>query len=131
MVQKEGSSYNLMTSVQSYKDLIVWQKSHVFAVSIYRATESFPRREDFGLTSQLRRAAVSIPSNIAEGYRRHSRKEYRQFLRIAFGSSGEVETQLLLAYEIGYLKKETYDLLDLQLTEILKMLNAIINKLSD
>lgn len=82
---------------QSYKELIVWQKAMILAQEIYRLTEALPRSEVFGLTSQMRRSAVSIPSNIAEGYMRNTRKEYAQFLKIASGSAAELETQLLLA----------------------------------
>jgi four helix bundle protein len=99
----------MKSKITSYKDLIVWQKSYQFTLLLYKVTSSFPQKEEFGLTSQLRRASVSIPSNIAEGYRRGSRKEYRQFLRISFGSAGEIETQLLLAKDIGYISAGQYD----------------------
>ena len=90
-------------SVQSYRELIVWQKAIDLVVAIYRITQSFPREEAFGLTSQLRRAAVSIPSNIAEGQGRRSAKEFQRFLDIARGSLQEVETQLLIANRLHYL----------------------------
>lgn len=90
----------MMETLHSYKDLIVWQKAIKLAVMIYQITSSFPKEEVYGLTSQLRRAAVSIPSNIAEGRHRGSRKDFLQFLRIAYASGAEVETQLLIAKEV-------------------------------
>ena len=84
----------------SFKDLLIWQRSVVFAKEIYKLTARLPRDEQYGLASQLRRAAVSIPSNIAEGSKRGTRKDFRQFLHIASGSAAEVETQLIIAAEI-------------------------------
>ena len=88
--------------LRSYRDLLVWQKAVELAVLIYRLTEGFPTREIYGLASQIRRAGVSVPSNIAEGYGRGSRKEYLQFLSIAQGSLKELETQTILAQRLGY-----------------------------
>jgi four helix bundle protein len=93
--------------VQSYRDLRVWKTAVELALEVYRITESFPQSERFGLTSQLRRAAVSIASNIAEGHARSSRGEYRNFLSIARGSAVEVEVQLFLAEQIGYVQSST------------------------
>jgi len=90
--------------VKSYKDLLVWQRSIQLSLAIYRLTSSFPAEERYGLSSQLRRAGVSVPSNIAEGYGRGSRKDYKQFLAIARGSTLEVQTQLIIANELGYCK---------------------------
>jgi len=90
--------------VQSYRDLRVWKTAVELALEVYRITESFPQSERFGLTSQLRRAAVSIASNIAEGHGRSSRGEFRNFLSIARGSAIEVEMQLYLAEQIGYVQ---------------------------
>ena len=98
---------------QSYKDLVAWQKAMDLVTATYRSTASFPKEEQFGLTSQLRRAAVSIPSNIAEGQGRLSEKEFRYFLGQARGSLMEVETQLQIAQNLGYLKAA-------QTTEVLK-----------
>lgn len=107
----------------------MWQKSKDFAVKIYKVTEKFPNSEKFGLSDQLRRASVSIPSNIAEGFRRRHPKEKIQFLRISYGSGAEVETQLIIAGGLGYVAGS--DLLDLQsdLSQIMKMINVVINKL--
>src|SRR5579862_7466163 len=90
-------------SVRNYRDLIVWQKAMDLATLVYQSTESFPQKEVFGLTNQLRRAAVSIPSNIAEGQGRNSNLDFRRFLGISRGSLQEVETQLELARRLGYL----------------------------
>jgi four helix bundle protein len=95
------------TGVQSYRDLRVWKTSVELALEVYRITESFPQSERFGLTSQLRRAAVSVASNIAEGHARSTRGEYRSFLSIARGSAIEVEVQLFLAEQIGYVQTPT------------------------
>ena len=94
------------TSVKSFHDLIVWQKSMELVTAIYQVSQKFPKEEIFGLTSQIRRAAVSIPSNIAEGRGKSSVGEFQQFLYHARGSLAEVETQLLIAINLGYLTKE-------------------------
>jgi len=85
-----------------FKDLIVWQKSYALALVVYRVTSGFPKSETYGLSQQMRKAAVSIPSNIAEGYGRQHRAEYDQFLSIAYGSLLELETQFLLASDLKY-----------------------------
>ena len=87
---------------KSFKDLIVWQRSYKLVLAIYKATRNFPKSEDYGLSQQMRRAAVSIPSNIAEGYGRKHKAEYNQFLSIAYGSLLELETQFLLAKDLEY-----------------------------
>ena len=92
--------------IKNYKDLIVWQKAMDLAAEIHRLTRSFPREELYGLTSQIRRAAVSVPSNIAEGQARQSTAEFRNFLSISQGSLAEVETQLLLAQRFQYLQPQ-------------------------
>ncbi|HIJ72435.1 MAG TPA: four helix bundle protein [Planctomycetes bacterium] len=88
---------------KSFKDLIVWQKSYKLVLEIYKTTRDFPKSEDYGLSQQMRRAAVSIPSNIAEGYGRKHKAEYNQFLSIAYGSLLELETQFLLAKDLNYI----------------------------
>lgn len=115
--------------MSSHKDLIVWQKSIEFVTNIYLVTKSFPKEELFGLTSQLRRAAVSIASNIAEGSGRKHEKELIQFLYIALGSSSEIETQLLIAKNINYIDEQIYVSLNNMLSEISKMLIGFIRKL--
>jgi len=116
--------------MQSYKDLIVWQKSFELVKVVYNLSKKFPKEELYGLTSQIRRATVSIPSNIAEGYTRKSRQEYTQFLRIAFGSGAELETQLLLAKDLKLAPtEEIYNVYN-QLQEVMKMLNKLISSLN-
>jgi four helix bundle protein len=116
--------------VNSYRDLIVWQKSINLTVIIYELTEKLPRYELYGLVSQMRRAAVSISSNIAEGYRRRSRKEFRRFLEIAFGSGAELETQLVIVKQLPLGKGLDFKNTDSLLDEVMKMLNSMIRNLS-
>ncbi|OGG72852.1 hypothetical protein A3A38_02705 [Candidatus Kaiserbacteria bacterium RIFCSPLOWO2_01_FULL_53_17] len=111
--------------MQTYRDLIVWQRSIQLVKAVYRLTERFPKAEMFGLTSQMRRAAVSIPANIAEGYARKHRAEYLQFLRISFGSGAELETFIILAEELELAtKSETANTAQL-LDETMRMLNKL------
>ena len=110
----------------SYKDLIEWRKAMELVTEIYRATREFPRDELYGLTNQLRRAAVSVPSNIAEGQARFSRKEFRHFLSHARGSLVEVETQLTIAQNPGYLNPQLTQPLLAQAAELGKILNGLI-----
>lgn len=114
---------------QSHKDLIVWQKSMELVVEIYKLTNDFPKSEVYGLTSQMRRSAVSIPSNIAEGRRRGSRKDFAQFLNIAFGSGAELETQIEIAKSLRYADSLNYLLAEQLLDEIMRMLNTMISNL--
>ena len=111
---------------QSFKDLIVWQKAKLLAVLIYKLTEQFPDSEKFGLTSQMRRAAVSISSNIAESYHRSHHKEKNQFLWIAFGSGAELESQIEISKEL-YPKIE-YTTAEQTLIEVQKILNNFLSK---
>lgn len=115
--------------IQSYKELVVWQKSMVLCQKVYKLSESFPKTETFGLTSQMRRSAVSIPSNIAEGKYRGTRKDFAQFLRIARGSTAELETQIILTINLGLTKKENLVEIESLIEEISKMLSVLINKL--
>src|SRR4051812_45062202 len=112
--------------INNFTDLRVWQEAHKLAIVIYKETESFPKHELFGLVSQLRRAAVSVTSNIAEGFSRHSSKEKIQFYSVAHGSLTEVENQLLLARDINYLTPDVYTVIYAQLTTVHKLLNAFI-----
>ncbi|WP_078429767.1 four helix bundle protein [Alkalihalobacterium alkalinitrilicum] len=109
--------------------LIVWQKSHQLVLNVYKITKDFPKDEQYGLTSQIRRAAVSVPSNIVEGKARGSNKEYKRFLLIARGSLEEVKYQMLLAKELKYINIEDYEELSKRANEIGKMLNGIIRSL--
>jgi len=110
---------------KSFKDLIVWQKAYTLVMEIYKITKDFPNNEVYGLSSQMRRAAVSMPSNIAEGYGRRYNKEYKQFLSVAYSSLCELETQYLLSIDLGYIKRsETIENL---MTEVGSMLYCMIN----
>jgi len=111
-----------MAGAKGYKDLIVWQVAVNFVVEVYKATNGFPREEMYGLTSQIRRAAVSIPSNIAEGQARNSPRTFGNHLNIALGSSAEIETQLIVAQKIGYLPEASREKLVKELTEIVRNL---------
>ncbi|MCC1483677.1 four helix bundle protein [Winogradskyella immobilis] len=104
-----------------FKDLEIWKKGRLFCSNIYTITSNFPDYEKFGLTNQLRRASVSIPSNIAEGSSRHSNKDFSRFLQITLGSAYEVETQLLIAFDLNFINKEELDDLLKQLESIIKM----------
>lgn len=115
--------------MNSYKELIVWQKSIELVVEIYQLTDKFPKSELYGLTSQMKRAAVSIPSNIAEGYIRKHHREYIQFLRIAFGSGGELETQIIVAKKLKFTANKNFEKSENLLEEIMKMLNKLISNL--
>ncbi len=113
----------------NFKELLVWQKSIDFVTGIYKITETFPKTEIYGLVSQIRRAAVSIPSNIAEGNSRRSKPDYLQFLKIARGSCAEVETQLIISKNLGFLNEDNYLKLNQEIIELSKMLNGLINSL--
>lgn len=116
-------------TIGSFKDLIVWHRSMDLAVRIYRITQKLPASEQFGLTSQLRRASVSIPSNIAEGYGRQSTGSYRQFLSISRGSLMEIETQINICDRLKYLAQSDTENIFKEITEISKMLTSLISKI--
>jgi four helix bundle protein len=113
-----------------FEDLIVWQKGIDLVKNIYALTRQFPQDERFGLTSQMRRAAVSIPSNIAEGHARHTTKEYVLFVSNAEGSVAELQTQVRIAIELGYCISETVSIVVSQMAEVRKMLNALRRELN-
>lgn len=116
--------------MQTYRDLVVWQRSIQLVKVIYQLTEKFPKSEMFGLVSQMRRATVSIPANIAEGSVRKHRPEFLQFLRIAFGSGAELETFLVLTKELGFAKDADIQSTEESLDEIMRMLNGLISSLN-
>ncbi|MFA5021776.1 MAG: four helix bundle protein [Patescibacteria group bacterium] len=118
-----------MAQITNYRDLIVWQKSIKLVIAIYKLTEKFPSSEVYGLSAQMRRAAVSIPSNIAEGKARGSQKNYRVFLLHAFGSGAELEAQLEITKQLPFGKYLDYSEVGSILLEVMKMLNSLINKL--
>ncbi len=116
-------------SAKNYRELIVWQEGIKLAKSVYKLTEKFPRQETYALADQVRRAVVSVPSNIAEGQARKAPGDFRRFLHIALGSLAEVDTQLILAQEFGYLNKEDTKMLDDQIQRLRKKIYALINSL--
>ncbi len=118
-----------MISVRTHKDLEVWKLSIDFVTEIYAITKSYPKEEQFGITNQIRRAAVSVPSNIAEGAGRRSDKEFLQFLYIALGSVQEIDTQLLISLNLEFISKSDYDNLMTKLNQISKMLFGLIKSI--
>jgi four helix bundle protein len=114
---------------RTHKDLDVWKKSISFVTSIYKITKPFPREELYGLVSQVRRASVSIPSNIAEGAVRKGKQEFKQFLYIALSSAAEVDTQLIISQNLDYIEKEAFEKLILELNSISKMIQGLIKSL--
>ena len=115
--------------IKSYKELIVWQKSIKLVKEVFILTGLFPKSEIYGISSQMRRASISIPSNIAEGYGRKSTKDYIRFYSIAFGSSLELETQLIIAKDLGFAEKNAFSKTDQLLEEVLRMLNSMTTKM--
>jgi len=115
---------------QNYKDLIVWQRAMQLAKEIYTLTKKMPKEELYGLTNQMRRACISIPSNIAEGHARRGKKEFAQFLSIATGSRAELQTQLLLCVDIGYLPRLDIEPAMSLSEEVGRMLSSLLQKLT-
>ena len=120
-----------MGKINSYKDLIVWQRSMELVTEIYNLTEELPKSETYGLVSQMRRCAVAIPSNIAEGQKRGHSKEFLQFLHISYGSGAELETQIEICKRLPKLKKLDYNKTETLLLETMKMLNVLISSLKN
>jgi four helix bundle protein len=121
----------LSEKLKSYKELKVWQRSYQLCLEIYKITKGFPDEEKYGLTSQLRRAAVSVPSNVSEGYGRKTTPEYIQFLYIAYGSVCEIETQILLSGDLGYISNGRLEMLKEGIREVERMLKASIRSLEN
>jgi four helix bundle protein len=119
-----------MSEIKSYRDLLIWQKGIAFVKRIYQETNHFPDSERYGLTNQMRRAAVSIPSNIAEGQARQHSGEFRQFLFIALGSIAEIETQIIISQELGFLTESVSASLQADLLEIQKMTRTLASRIS-
>ena len=118
-----------MEQIKSYNDLIVWQKAIALVKDIYKVSQLFPKEEVYGLTSQIRRLSVSIPSNIAEGHARNTTGEYIQFLGIARGSLAELDTQIIIATSLDFLSKEQEKLLRDKTAEVNRLTNALIKSL--
>jgi four helix bundle protein len=120
-----------MGQIKKLTDLRAWQEGHILVVNVYRATDSFPKNEQFGLTSQIRRAVISITSNIAEGLSRQTRADKIHFYIMAHGSATEVQNQLLAARDIGYLNKETFIDLANQSVIVHKIITGLIKSLKE
>ncbi|MDP2598661.1 MAG: four helix bundle protein [Candidatus Liptonbacteria bacterium] len=116
--------------MKNFKDLLVWQKSIELVVSVYTITKGFPTEEKYGLTNQLRRAAISIPSNIAEGNMRSTGRDFKQFVAIARGPCSEVETQNIIAERLGYIQNDDCAQLSKQIDELSRMLGSFYASLS-
>jgi len=114
--------------MQNYRALKVWQKAHVFTLDIYKITQTFPKTETYSLVNQMKRSASSIPTNIAEGCGRNSNSDLAYFLNIALGSSNEIDYQVLLVKDLGYISQESYETLESQIGEIKAMLINLISK---
>lgn len=114
--------------MQDFHKLVVWQKAHTWVLNVYKFTNRFPDTERFGLTSQLRRAAASIPANVAEGCGRGGRNEFSRFVQIAMGSASESEYHVLLAKDLGYLKPSDYESLRLGIQEVKRMLASLLKR---
>lgn len=115
--------------MKTFRELLVWQKSMNFVTEIYKASKSFPQEENFGLTSQIRRSSISIPSNISEGYGREGLNDYLRFLNIAMSSLFELQTQIEIAYNLEYIKKDEFEKLYEMSREIERMLSSFIRSL--
>ena len=115
--------------LKNFKELKVWQKSYKLCLKVYKITKKFPKTEVYSFTSQMRRAALSIPCNIAEGYGRKTTPDYLRFLYMSYGSICELETQILLAGDLGYLEKENFSVLHSAIGEVERMLKALIKSI--
>jgi four helix bundle protein len=126
-----GQEADRSMTVKHYSELIAWQKAMDLVVQVYHSTDHFPQREVFGLTNQMRRAVVSIPSNIAEGQGRATTKDFRRFLAVARGSLQELETQILIAHRLAYLDEQTRTHLLDATREVARIINGLTNALAD
>ena len=115
--------------MKDFRQLKVWEKAHQLALAVYKATKSFPKEELYGLTSQIRRASMSIPTNIAEGCGRNTDAEFARFLQIAMGSASETEYQLILAHDLEFLSKDAHEQLHTDVEEVKRMLASLLKTL--
>ena len=115
--------------MKDFRQLKVWEKAHHLALEVYRATATFPKEELYGLMSQLRRASVSVPTNIAEGCGRNTDADFARFLQIAMGSASETEYEIILAFDLGFLSKTQFEELQSKAEEVKKMLTSILKTL--
>ena len=116
-------------AIKTYRELNIWKSGIELVKQVYAVTENFPKQELYGLVSQMRRSAVSMPSNVAEGFRRYHNKEYKQFLYVSLGSCAELETQVTIAKELNYLEKGKEDILLEKLDHICRMISNLLKKL--
>ena len=123
------SSLDTSERLRSFRDLMIWQRSRALVKIVYDVSAQFPRDEQYGLTAQIRRAVISVPSNIAEGSAKRSTKDFRRHLNIAYGSLAELETQMLLAIDLGYALPEHILSYEQETAEIGRMINGLISKL--
>jgi len=115
--------------IKRYRDLDIWKKGIELVKDIYKSTEKFPKQEMYSLVSQMRRSAISIPSNVAEGFRRYHNREYKQFLYVSLGSCAELETQITIAKELKYMEQDTEAVLLEKLDHICRMISNLLKKL--
>ena len=127
-MEKDGAL--MKNDIKSFRDLIIWQKGITLVKDVYKETQDFPKEELYGLTNQIRRSAISIPSNISEGHIRKHRAEFRQFLSISLGSLAELETQILISRELNYISNETTEKLIDQMHSLGRMIRALMKKLT-
>lgn len=120
-----------MNTSQSFKELVVWQKAHDFVIDVYKHTTKFPREESYGLTSQFRRAALSCPANISEGYAKKGKADKLRFFNISQGSLEECRYYCLLSKDLSYIDAEVYDILECKAKEVSKLLRSYMNKISE
>jgi four helix bundle protein len=132
VVRKKSGELSVVSDqkIKSYKELLIWQKGIVLVKEVYKLTKKFPRTEKFGLINQIQRAAISIPSNIAEGQARQHSKEFRQFLFTALGSLAELDTQLNIALELNYINQDELTSIDEKVTEVRRMIRGLLSKLT-
>ena len=116
-------------AIKNFRELDIWQFGKDISLIIYQVTSNFPNEETYGLASQMRRASVSVPSNIAEGFNRFHNKEYKQFLYISLGSCAELETQLEISHELGYLGRKDFEAIIEKINTVSKMTRNLIKKL--
>ncbi|MGB2728789.1 MAG: four helix bundle protein [Halobacteriota archaeon] len=116
--------------MKSFKELKVWQKGIELVEMVYKSTATFPEEEKYGLSAQMRRAAVSIPSNIAEGHLRKTAKDFKQFIAIARGSCAELETQIIISYKLGFIQEDNFSNLSSKIDELSKMLSSFYSKIN-
>ena len=125
----QNTGIKIQNKAKRFEDLIVWKKAHKLTLKIYKITRDYPSEEKFGLVNQMRCAAVSVPANVAEGFKRYHNKEYRQFLYVTLGSCAELETQITIAKELKYIREDKESVLLERLDHIGRMITSLLKKL--